>query len=62
MRNHTTELTRPDAGTTHQKLPLPALLALATAVFITSLTETLPAGLLRMSADLASANRPRGRR
>ncbi|AZM54440.1 MFS transporter [Streptomyces sp. WAC 01529] len=36
-----------------QKLPLPALLALATAVFITSLTETLPAGLLpAMSADL----------
>ncbi|WP_225825315.1 MFS transporter [Streptomyces naphthomycinicus] len=29
-----------------QKLPLAALLALATAVFITSLTETLPAGLL----------------
>ncbi|GGZ63210.1 MFS transporter [Streptomyces subrutilus] len=36
-----------------QKLPLAALLALATAVFITSLTETLPAGLLpAMSADL----------
>ncbi|MGV9882746.1 MFS transporter [Streptomyces sp. NPDC003006] len=36
-----------------QKLPLTALLALATAVFITSLTETLPAGLLpAMSADL----------
>jgi predicted MFS family arabinose efflux permease len=35
------------------KLPVPALLALATAVFITSLTETLPAGLLpAMSADL----------
>ncbi|MFI9772357.1 MFS transporter [Streptomyces sp. NPDC052415] len=35
-------------------LPLPALLALATAVFVTSLTETLPAGLLpAMSADLA---------
>ncbi|WP_131743176.1 MFS transporter [Actinomadura roseirufa] len=33
--------------------PLPALLALATAVFITSLTETLPAGLLPgMSAGL----------
>jgi predicted MFS family arabinose efflux permease len=29
-----------------QKLPLFALLSLATAVFITSLTETLPAGLL----------------
>ncbi|MEU6389585.1 MFS transporter [Streptomyces sp. NPDC046939] len=36
-----------------QKLPLFALLALATAVFITSLTETLPAGLLpAMSGDL----------
>jgi predicted MFS family arabinose efflux permease len=35
------------------RLPLPALLALATAVFVTSLTETLPAGLLpAMSADL----------
>ncbi|MBO8196177.1 MFS transporter [Streptomyces oryzae] len=35
-------------------LPLAALLALATAVFITSLTETLPAGLLpAMSSDLA---------
>ncbi|MEV7279175.1 MFS transporter [Streptomyces sp. NPDC093111] len=37
-----------------QKLPLFALLALATAVFITSLTETLPAGLLpSMSQDLS---------
>ncbi|EMF00375.1 MFS transporter [Streptomyces mobaraensis NBRC 13819 = DSM 40847] len=36
-----------------RKLPLLALLALATAVFITSLTETLPAGLLpAMSGDL----------
>ncbi|MYS42030.1 MFS transporter, partial [Streptomyces sp. SID5998] len=36
-----------------QRLPLPALLALATAVFVTSLTETLPAGLLTaMSRDL----------
>ncbi|WP_369225674.1 MFS transporter [Streptomyces sp. R39] len=35
------------------RLPLSALLALATAVFITSLTETLPAGLLpAISADL----------
>ncbi|MGW4600976.1 MFS transporter [Streptomyces sp. NPDC004457] len=35
------------------RLPLPALLALATAVFLTSLTETLPAGLLPgMSHDL----------
>lgn len=40
-------------ATPPQKLPLLALLALATAVFITSLTETLPAGLLpAMSADL----------
>ncbi|MEV0400357.1 MFS transporter [Actinoallomurus sp. NPDC050550] len=37
----------------NRRLPLSALLALATAVFITSLTETLPAGLLpAMSADL----------
>lgn len=36
-----------------QRLPMFALLALATAVFITSLTETLPAGLLpEMSHDL----------
>ncbi|MGW7534349.1 MFS transporter [Amycolatopsis sp. NPDC054798] len=36
-----------------QRLPLFALLALATAVFITSLTETLPAGLLpAMSGSL----------
>ncbi|WP_405905519.1 MULTISPECIES: MFS transporter [unclassified Streptomyces] len=42
----------PDAEE-RQKLPLFALLALATAVFITSLTETLPAGLLpAMSDDL----------
>ncbi|MGW6417709.1 MFS transporter [Streptomyces sp. NPDC055055] len=35
------------------RLPLPALLALATAVFVTSLTETLPAGVLPgMSAGL----------
>ncbi|MET9516033.1 MFS transporter [Streptomyces sp. NPDC002994] len=67
MRNHTTELTQFDSDSDFgsgsgsgsgseakpQKLPLPALLALATAVFITSLTETLPAGLLpAMSADL----------
>ncbi|MEU1485736.1 MFS transporter [Streptomyces sp. NPDC005752] len=36
-----------------ERLPLVALLALATAVFVTSLTETLPAGLLpAMSQDL----------
>lgn len=41
------------AGEEQQKLPLFALLALAVAVFITSLTETLPAGLLpAMSDDL----------
>lgn len=40
-------------GGEQQKLPLLALLALATAVFITSLTETLPAGLLpAVSSDL----------
>lgn len=40
-------------GGERQRLPLFALLALATAVFVTSLTETLPAGLLpAMSADL----------
>src|SRR3954454_22354290 len=39
--------------TRERELPLFALLALATAVFITSLTETLPAGLLpAMSRDL----------
>lgn len=46
----------PGRGTGHgeEKLPLFALLALATAVFVTSLTETLPAGLLpAMSRDLA---------
>ncbi|NED04771.1 MFS transporter [Streptomyces sp. SID6648] len=43
----------PRGGPAQQKLPLLALLALTTAVFITSLTETLPAGLLpAMSADL----------
>ncbi|GHH83334.1 MFS transporter [Kitasatospora indigofera] len=37
----------------NEKLPVLALLALATAVFITCLTETLPAGVLpAMSADL----------
>lgn len=42
------------AGASEQpRLPLFALLALATAVFITSLTETLPAGLLpQMSSAL----------
>ncbi|NUP02667.1 MAG: MFS transporter [Nonomuraea sp.] len=46
----TTTTTPPETART---LPLPALLALATAVFVTSLTETLPAGLLpAMSGDL----------
>ncbi|MGX1849648.1 MFS transporter [Streptomyces sp. NPDC055299] len=41
------------SGTGEPKFPLPALLALATAVFITSLTETLPAGVLpAMSSSL----------
>ncbi|MFD4690134.1 MFS transporter [Streptomyces sp. NPDC058463] len=38
-------------GQEQQKLPLLALLALATAVFITCLTETLPAGLLTAMSD-----------
>ncbi|MFD3496701.1 MFS transporter [Streptomyces sp. NPDC058678] len=50
-----TDTSSPPAKTARtRELPLPALLALATAVFVTSLTETLPAGLLpAMSADLA---------
>ncbi|MEU7644446.1 MFS transporter [Streptomyces huasconensis] len=44
---------RPHTPPQQNKLPLAGLLALATAVFITSLTETLPAGLLpAMGADL----------
>ncbi|MFI6518832.1 MFS transporter [Spirillospora sp. NPDC050679] len=41
----TTTRTGPPAAAP-DRLPMPALLALATAVFITSLTETLPAGVL----------------
>ncbi|MGW7068690.1 MFS transporter [Streptomyces sp. NPDC054855] len=42
-----------DARNRKQRLPMAALLALAMAVFITSLTETLPAGLLtEMGTDL----------
>ncbi|WP_369250477.1 MFS transporter [Streptomyces sp. R41] len=54
MRSETTaQPTLPHSRVDHDKLPLGALLALATAVFITSLTETLPAGVLpAMSADL----------
>ena len=44
----------PEDSTKSRKLPVASLLALGTAVFITVLTETLPAGLLPlMSADLA---------
>ncbi|EUB85398.1 MFS transporter [Pseudomonas sp. GM30] len=47
----TSALTRPVE--THHRLPLGALLALATAGFITVLTEAMPAGLLpQMSAGL----------
>ncbi|GAA5018350.1 MFS transporter [Actinopolymorpha pittospori] len=49
-----TQLTAAPRDTPQERMPLLALLALATAVFITSLTETLPAGLLpAMSVDLA---------
>ncbi|POX45662.1 MFS transporter [Streptomyces sp. Ru71] len=49
----TTDTAAPAARVRTPKLPLSALLALATAVFVTSLTETLPAGLLpAMSAGL----------
>ncbi|MFF9813356.1 MFS transporter [Streptomyces sp. NPDC014006] len=49
----TTDTTSPAVGVRSPRLPLAALLALATAVFVTSLTETLPAGLLpAMSAGL----------
>ncbi len=47
--------TAPDDGeqAESRRLPVLALLALTTAVFVTSLTETLPAGVLpAMSADL----------
>jgi predicted MFS family arabinose efflux permease len=53
MRNHTARLVGSQAGAEDQTLPLPALLALSTAAFITVLTEALPAGVLpAMSADL----------
>lgn len=46
-------MTTTDTNPRTDSLPLPALLALTTAVFVTSLTETLPAGLLpAMSGDL----------
>ncbi|MFD9242914.1 MFS transporter [Streptomyces sp. NPDC059556] len=48
-------------GTPSGRLPLLALLALATAVFVTSLTETLPAGVLPgMSADLGTGEAAMG--
>ncbi|WP_410011384.1 MFS transporter [Streptomyces nigrescens] len=52
----------PDGTSTlHKKLPMGALLALAIAVFITSLTETLPAGLLpAMSAGLHTSESATG--
>ncbi|MFK4228017.1 MFS transporter [Streptomyces sp. NPDC019890] len=44
-----------------RKMPMPALLALAVAVFITSLTETLPAGLLpAMSSSLHTSESATG--
>ncbi|MFD3535454.1 MFS transporter [Streptomyces sp. NPDC058664] len=59
MANHSTAAARSaalpatDVPAPSGRLPLPALLALATAVFVTSLTETLPAGVLpAMSAGL----------
>ncbi|MFC9324837.1 MFS transporter [Kitasatospora sp. NPDC057015] len=53
MDTQTTRSSPPRTGAGEPGLRLPALLALATAVFITSLTETLPAGLLpAMSAGL----------
>jgi predicted MFS family arabinose efflux permease len=46
-------MTSPRAATTTRRLPLPALLALTTAAFVTVLTEALPAGVLpAMSAGL----------
>ncbi|MFC7310329.1 MFS transporter [Streptomyces monticola] len=53
MTSDTTRLAEPRVRSAPDRLPISALLALATAVFITSLTETLPAGVLpAMSADL----------
>ncbi|MFE2261524.1 MFS transporter [Streptomyces griseosporeus] len=54
MSIRTEQTSRPvGAPAREPRLPLAALLALATAVFVTSLTETLPAGLLpAMSAGL----------
>ncbi|MFF9281321.1 MFS transporter [Streptomyces griseosporeus] len=54
MSIRTEQTSRPAGAPAREpRLPLAALLALATAVFVTSLTETLPAGLLpAMSAGL----------
>ncbi|WP_344842764.1 hypothetical protein [Nonomuraea dietziae] len=42
MRNDATPLAASPTGSEQGKLPMAALLALSTAVFVTSLTETLP--------------------
>ncbi|SFA73301.1 Predicted arabinose efflux permease, MFS family [Amycolatopsis marina] len=54
MRNNTTPLPSDSpVDTENGQLPVPALMALATAAFITVLTEALPAGVLSaMSTDL----------
>jgi predicted MFS family arabinose efflux permease len=53
MRNQTARLANGPSAHTSQKLPLGALTAMATASFITVLTEALPGGLLpAMSSDL----------
>ena len=53
MRKKTLRLADASPGNAERRLPLGALTALATASFITVLTEALPAGLLpAMSADL----------
>ncbi|MEU9504038.1 MFS transporter [Streptomyces sp. NPDC048196] len=50
-----------ESSTTRDGLPIGALLALAIAVFLTSLTETLPAGLLpAMSAGLHTSESATG--
>ena len=53
MHNADPPSLQPPDGVESPRLPVAALLALATAVFVTSLTETLPAGVLpAMSGDL----------
>ncbi|MGW2403211.1 MFS transporter [Streptomyces sp. NPDC001739] len=54
-------LSSDDPSSTRNRLPIGALLALAIAVFLTSLTETLPAGLLpAMSAGLHTSESATG--